>query len=100
MTTDLFRAVSMEELDDIRRIGRLRSAGSSCEGKQLATTIDDAQRWGRALYRDARFAVVRVTVSRESLEQFDKWDRLDGIGSAFFATIQQLMEAQVSEVIL
>jgi hypothetical protein len=98
MATVLFRAISIEERDDLRATGRFRIVRDSCEGKHLATTIEDARKWGEAFYGTGRFAVVRVEISERMAARFYHWPILDGIGPAYFATIEQLSEALIEEV--
>ncbi len=88
----------MEELADLRRAARLQAVPWSCEGKHMAFSADDARRWGTVLHGAGRFAVVRVTVSESIARALMRWDRLDGIGPACFATIEQLEGAEIVEV--
>jgi len=99
MPVSFYRAVSSEELADIRQCGRLRETMRSCEGKHLASSVVDARRWGEALYGSSAFAIVRITVQDQTAAALVKWERLDGIGPACFATIDQLEGAIVDEVI-
>ena len=93
-----YRAVSAAELSDLRRTGGLRPGVNSCEGMHLAMNLADALRWGDALFGEAGFAVVRVTVDDGVAAALYRWDMLDGIGPAGFATIEQLAGAEVVEV--
>lgn len=94
----LYRAVSLAELRDVRDCGRLRACPSGCEGKHLASTLDDARRWGAMLYAHRPFAVLRIEIADDVAAGMARWDRLDGIGPAFFATIEQAMDARIEEV--
>lgn len=98
MSVTFYRAVSFAELADVRRVGRLRSSANSCEGKHLARSAEDARRWGETLHGASTFGVVRVTVSDATAAEFFRWDNLDGIGPACFATIEQLDGAEIAEV--
>jgi hypothetical protein len=98
MPTTFFRAVSLAELRDWRQCGKLRAAPSSCEGKHLAYTLKDARRWGRILHGPGHFSVLRVVLPEAVATGLFGWDRLDGIGPACFATIEELDEAEVAEV--
>ncbi|HSI34523.1 MAG: hypothetical protein ACAI43_26890 [Phycisphaerae bacterium] len=95
----LYRAVSFAELADVRRCGRLRSGPGSCEGKHLACTRDDARRWGEALSGGQGFALLRVMADEAAVTTWVFWARLDGIGPAYFATIEELAGTRVEEVI-
>ena len=94
-----YRAVSSAELADWKRLGKLRSMEGSCEGKHMARLVSDARRWGSAYYAAEGFAILRIEVPTKSATNFVTWDRLDGIGPAAFATIEQLADAIVQEVI-
>ncbi len=78
--------------------GRLRVGRSSCEGKHLACTREDARRWGRMLHGAGAFALLQVTMPDVVAARLFRWEHLDGIGPARFATIDELEEAQVAEV--
>ncbi|SRR5258706_14475557 len=94
-----YRAVSFAELTDIRGTGELRSIPGTCEGKHMAMTKADAMRWGEGLHGVGRFTIIRITVDDASSLHFMQWDRLDSIGPACFATIENLAGASVAEVI-
>jgi hypothetical protein len=98
MPQTYYRAVSLEELADFRAVGRLRAGVNSCEGKHLACTLVDARRWGEALHGAGAFAVLRIVVQDAIAATWANWARLDGIGPARFATIEQLAGATVDEV--
>jgi hypothetical protein len=98
MPVTYHRAVSFQELADFRRFGRLRAVPWSCEGKHMAHSADDARQWGTILHGAGRFAVLKVTVSDVVAKSLVHWDRLDGIGPACFATIEQLEGAEIVEV--
>ena len=93
-----YRAVSLKELADIRRCGHLRTTAGSCEGKHLAASLEHALRWGRMLNDPQPFAVVRVSIGDATASQFKRWERLDGIGPACFATIKKIGEFSIDEV--
>ena len=93
-----YRAVSLKELADIRKSGRLRTTAGSCKGKHLATSLMHARQWGRMLNRPQSFAVVRVSIDDAIAANFVSWNRLDGIGPASFATIDQIDGFSIDEV--
>ncbi len=97
MAISFYRAVSLAELADFRQLRRLRIARNSCEGKHLACSPEDARRWGEVIYGQHAFGILEVTVSEAAAAQFARWDKLDGIGPACFATMEQLAEAEVAE---
>jgi hypothetical protein len=98
MPVVFYRAVSFEEAADWHATGVLRPGPGSCEGKHLATTEADARAWGVAFYGVGRFAVLRVTLDDAVAARLARWDKLDGIGPAAFATIEELSGAAVEEV--
>jgi len=93
-----YRAVSGSELADIRRTRQLRSIAGSCEGKHMATTVIHAAQWGEALHGTGNFLIIRIAVDDAAAARFMRWDNLDGIGPACFATIEELEGASVDEV--
>jgi hypothetical protein len=99
MERTFYRAVSFAELADFRSVGRLRACPASCEGKHLACTLVDARRWGELLCGAGSFAVLRVVASDDVVAKWASWARLDGIGPAHFATIEELEGVHVDEVI-
>jgi hypothetical protein len=99
MPQTYYRAVSFEELADFRTVGQLRAGVNSCEGKHLACTLIDARRWGEALHGAGAFAVLRIVAEDAAVATWASWARLDGIGPACFATIEQLAGAMVEEVL-
>ncbi|MFN4033429.1 MAG: hypothetical protein ACK4ME_07375 [Fimbriimonadales bacterium] len=87
----LYRAVSMEELEDIMKTGKLRQhpQGFSMEGKWFATTVEHATRWGKNLWRLSAhkqpYSIIEVRVPHSILTRMFYRERLDMIGSAYFA---------------
>lgn len=92
-----YRWIDEQELADLRTVGRLRAGPGSMEGKYLTDSIAHAAIWGSKFPGSG--VIVRVTVSREVADGI--WyagDNLDGIGPAWFATIEELQDAVVEEV--
>lgn len=94
-TVTLFRAVSKAEAADIAATGALRVVGSSAEGKYFATNAADAATWGRRMIGDG-FQIVKAEFPAGVAKAMHAWDRLDGIGPARFATVDQLKSAVVN----
>ena|SRR5436190_6834061 len=94
-----YRAVSLAELADIHRTGQLRSLPGTCEGKHMAVTMGDAIRWGEGLYSGEDLKIVRISIDDMLAARFMRWDHLDSIGPACFATIEELAGASVDEVL-
>ena len=82
----LFRAVCLEELNDICACGRLRAGANSLEGKWLAEREDDARRWAEEFERrDGRpCTIIEVEVPPEVLAGTFRVEHLDDIGPAVF----------------
>ena len=99
MERTFYGAVSFAELSDFRQGGCLRSVPGSCEGKHLACILQDAREWGEALFGPGAYVVLRITASDAVVVKWAHWARLDGIGPAYFATIDQLEGATVDEVV-
>jgi hypothetical protein len=93
-----YRAVSFAELADFRTVGHLRAAAGSCEGKHMADALADARRWGEMLHGTRAFAVLRIVADERRVAGWASWTRLDGIGPAHFATIEELDGVVVEEV--
>src|SRR6266513_1423121 len=93
-----YRAVSLKELADIRRCGHLRTTAGSCEGKHLASSLTHARQWGRMPNTSQPFAVVRVSIDDAVAASLLSWNHLDGIGPAYFATIDQIEDFRIDEV--
>lgn len=89
-TVTLFRAVSKAEYAQILKSGRFQAAPSGAEGKYFAETAAHAARWGEALMGQGNFRIVKAQFPRQAADQFFRFDKLDGIGSARFARMNQL----------
>jgi hypothetical protein len=94
----LYRAVGDAEFEDLLRSGRFRATGNSVEGKYFAEQLGHAVAWGEALYGSGRYRIVETEVPDPDAEAFFRWDRLDAIGPARFARVEQLTRAPVREV--
>ena len=94
-----YRAVSLDELADVRRSGVLRPGVMSCEGKHFACEREHAAQGGRSLYGDQKYAVLGVEIPDAVAAGLVRWDRLDGIGPACFATIEDLESTLSIEVL-
>jgi YD repeat-containing protein len=81
----LYRSVSLEELDDIEKLGQLRIKFGQMEGKWFTITPGLAARWGKRFYKENPFAIIEVAVPKRVLRQMYYDDKLDGIGPAYYA---------------
>jgi hypothetical protein len=89
----LYRAVGLDEAEDIANSGVLRGTLKSTDGKWLAETVEDAAEWGRRVEwgLDGRpFEVIPVRVPKHVAEGLFRDPMLDGIGSARYANETEL----------
>src|SRR6185295_14090088 len=98
MSILLFRAVSDAELFDIKVSGKLQACPNSLEGKFLAETPEDAEKWGRLLNGQGKFRIIAVELPRAEADKLMRWERLDGIGPARFAELEELTKAVITVV--
>jgi hypothetical protein len=89
-----FRGVGAEEAAQISSEGVLKeAAGQSIEGaKYLTNTVESAARWAARMHGEAG-QVARVQVPRAAARTFEYLGRIDGIGEAWIARMEQLTEA-------
>jgi hypothetical protein len=92
----LFRAVSADELTDLRDEGRFRDGPNSLGGKWFAESVEDARRWGELLGDDP-FHLVRIVVPALRAN-VHRNARLDGIGPARFFAVAEL-QGVIAEVV-
>lgn len=89
----LYRAVCIAEHQDLQRTRQFRIIPGSLEGKWFATTHDDAVAWGKLFaIVSGDFMVITATFPAALVERFSFRARLDGIGPAYFAEIDQLRD--------
>ena len=90
----LYRTVDLVEAADIETHG-LRLGPNTMSGKWFATTLEDAERWGRVLYgmlgsRGEPFKIISIQLPAALIDQMYYDPMLDGIGPAYFAAEVQL----------
>jgi len=89
----LYRAVSPEEVDDLMKSGRFRPhpEGLLTEGKWFTTTPEyTAASAKKHLYRRKTYWVVEAKVRQSVLSRMFHIERLDRIGSGYYAYPEQL----------
>lgn len=88
----LYRAVSVQELADLKQSGELRPVPTSIEGKWFAENPADAREWGLRFYQeeDAVFQIVEVEILASVADLLFRLPQLDNIGPARFANLEQL----------
>ena len=104
-TVSLYRAVGLNEADDIRSFGGFRPgpAPAFVEGKWFAVSFADAVRWGRAMPPSDRrrsFLIASVTVPTTLLTELDGLAHLDGVGPAYFVRHDQLPKINAAGAIV
>jgi hypothetical protein len=88
----LYRSVSALELSTL---GKGFSLGGGAEGKYFAESLNDALKWSSALGNPH---IVEVTVSKSIADQMYRFNKLDNIGPARFATMDQLNGAAIKVI--
>jgi hypothetical protein len=94
----LYRAISVEEAEDIATNRSFRCVAGSLEGKWFAENREHATAWGLMLFGEGLFRVVSARIPRKTAEAFFRLDRLDNIGPARFAELSELSSAVIDEV--
>jgi len=93
-TTKLYRAVSVEEYNQILSTGKFEVKGGA-EGKYFAESPTDASTWGSKMMGTGNFRIIEAEFPSDASNQFYRWDRLDGIGPARFGEMNQLKDAKI-----
>ena len=94
---DLYRAMSNEEYGSLTKYNEFRHKLGTMQDKWLATSYDDATKWGNTLMGEGNFRVVKITVPTNSLKNmFYVNYSLDGIGMAYCANYKYLNEVMIS----
>ncbi len=93
-TVTFFRGVGAEEAAQIGTTRTLQTLPGQVEGKYLTNTAESAAEWGRRMYGETS-SVVQVKVSRAAAKAMTSLGRIDGIGEAWFAKLEQLKDAAV-----
>ena len=93
--TTLYRAVSDAELKSIQSTGQFSAGPNSYEsGKFFAESASDAATWGTRLDGAGNFNVIQVKLPTSTVNSFQYWERLDGIGPARLGPIDVLNSAK------
>lgn len=94
-TISLFRAVGVNELEQIRTTNRFESGQASLDGKWFAEASGHAARWGDLLEGPGRYVVIEAAMPSEIADTLFRLARLDGIGPARYVEADQLGELRV-----
>jgi len=81
----LYRAVSPQELADIRSYQGFHPILSSLQGKWFAETPEHAAEWGRKLFQPGPFRLLEVEIPQNLVDQMFRIPQLDRIGPARYA---------------
>ena len=81
----LYRAVSPQELADVRSSNGLRPIVSSLQGKWFAEAPEHAAEWGRRLFQPGAFHLLEVEIAQDLVDQMFRISQLDRIGPARYA---------------
>lgn len=96
----LYRAMSQAEHDDLIQSGTFREEpqSRSLSGKWFAESPEHAEQWGNRFYQNSNFRIVEVMFPSSIADAFFRVPMLDGIGSARYAEIDQLIEFEMRTV--
>ncbi len=97
-TVTLYRAMSVAEYRQLVATGRFAPGTTSSyeNGKWFAEQLSHAVKWGEIFARlsgNARWVVVEVRLLAPAANRFIRLERLDGIGPARYAEVQQINRA-------
>lgn len=90
----LYRAVSMDELEDIKATGKLTTSSHSMTGKWFAEKPEHAARWGDLLEGAENYRVIAVEAPLDTADSLFRIEKLDGIGPTLYVEADQLTQAQ------
>ena len=91
----LYRSVSHEEYNQLASTKTFSIGPNSLEGKFFAESYMDAKAWGDVMNGVGNHQVVEISVTKLVAEQMMRWERLDGIGPARYATLDQLQNVKI-----
>jgi hypothetical protein len=97
-TTKLYRAVSEAELRQLLETGQFHQGPNALGGKWFAESAADAVTWGERLNGPGNFRVIEVELPKSVADKLPRRPRLDSIGPARYAELEQLDGAVVREV--
>lgn len=87
----LYRSMSIEEYNSIKRTGKWTTKPGALDGKWLAESYATAKIWGNTMgHGGCEFMIVQVNMQDKISDQLHKDNMLDGIGAARYATLEQL----------
>jgi len=93
--TRLYRAVGPAEFEQLMKTGKFAAGPNSLGGKFFAETAEHAAAWGEKMMGTGNFRIITADVPTRAASQFMRWSRLDAIGPAVHAELEQLEGAIV-----
>jgi hypothetical protein len=94
-TTRLYRAVSHAEFGELMKTGKFAAGPNSLGGKFFAESAEHAAQWGERLQGAGNYRIITVDVPTSAAGQFMRWVKLDAIGPARYAELEQLGSAVI-----
>jgi hypothetical protein len=89
----LYRAISDAEYQQIIKTGKFETGPSSMGGKFFAERASDAAKWGDYFYGPGgNYRIIEIELRGSVANNFMRWERLDGIGPARYAELEQLFD--------
>ena len=96
-TTTLYRAVGEAEFEQIMRTGTFQAGPNSLAGKWFAESVEHAAQWGQLMEGKGAFKIVDAQIPTVQANKFMRLERLDGIGPARYAELDQLNNAVIKK---
>jgi hypothetical protein len=96
--TKLYRAVSEAEFKSIMKSGKFEAGSNSLLGKFFAESAEDAGKWGEIMEGKGKFRIIETELPNDVADELMRWEKLDGIGPARYAELEQLQEATIREL--
>ena len=97
-TTTLYRAVGTAEFDSLMATKTFQAGPNSLGGKFFAESAEHAGQWGNAMEGAGNFRLIEARFATSQANNFMRWEKLDGIGPARYAELDQLKDALIRAV--
>ncbi len=68
---------------------------NSLEGKFFAESYTDAEQWGDAMNGIGNHQIIQINLPEPEGAKMMRWEKLDGIGPARYATLDQLNNVKI-----
>jgi hypothetical protein len=80
------------------KTGTFQASRNSVGGKFFAESAEDAARWGEKLEGKGNFRIIDAQIPTVKANEFMRWERLDNIGPARYAELDQLRGVPIRPV--